>query len=205
MADPRDPDLIQIINKLQGDLDELTKNVIARNGRIPHIATDPASPPDGSAWIRSDDRGLRYRANGTTIALPRGYIASQTGDATVPQNTTAAFGADLSGTSANAALVNGRRYLVNASCLCQSTVVNDYLQFRFLIAGSEPPILRMMGPNALVAGFPIEMVIAESFVWSFPSATVACSLQYGRFFGTGTISGRHDIQQPRWLLTDIGV
>lgn len=74
MADPRDPDLIQIISKLQGDLDELTKNVISRAGRVPHVAADPASPPDGSDWIRSDTGEWRYRANGVTVALDARYV-----------------------------------------------------------------------------------------------------------------------------------
>lgn len=70
MADPRDPDLIQVISKLQSDLDELTKNVIARSGRVPNVAVDPTAPPDGSVWVRSDLGEFRYRSNGTTRFTP---------------------------------------------------------------------------------------------------------------------------------------
>ena len=76
MAEPRDPDLVDIIARLRADVDEITKNVIARTGRVPHLAADPATLVDGKVWARSDDLGYRYRANGTTVAVPRGLLAA---------------------------------------------------------------------------------------------------------------------------------
>lgn len=63
---PRDPDLLQIIDKATGDIAALQANVISRWGRVPHVAADPASPPDGGLWIRSDNGNLSWRANGVT-------------------------------------------------------------------------------------------------------------------------------------------
>lgn len=62
----RDPDLLQILDRLTTGLAELKANVISRWGRIPHTAADPASPPDGSTWIRSDNGNLSWRANAVT-------------------------------------------------------------------------------------------------------------------------------------------
>lgn len=66
MADARDGDALQIIAKLRDDLDELTRTYISRWGRVPSVAADPASPPDGAVWIRSDTGVLSWRANGVT-------------------------------------------------------------------------------------------------------------------------------------------
>lgn len=33
---------------------------------VPNVTTDPASPPDGAVWLRSDLGELRYRTNGAT-------------------------------------------------------------------------------------------------------------------------------------------
>lgn len=66
MTAPRDPDMVQIISDLQDNLAALKANVISRWGRVPYVAADPASPPDGSMWIRSDTGALRYRTNGVT-------------------------------------------------------------------------------------------------------------------------------------------
>ena len=66
MADIRDPDSTQVIASLVDGLAALKANVISRWGRIPHVAADPTSPPDGSVWIRSDTGNLNWRANGTT-------------------------------------------------------------------------------------------------------------------------------------------
>lgn len=66
MPEPRDPDLVQIIGRLDRDLGELQRQVDARWGRVPHVAADPATPPDGGEWIRSDTGNLHWRANGVT-------------------------------------------------------------------------------------------------------------------------------------------
>lgn len=63
----RDPDGIDIIRAARTGLDDLKKLVISRWGRVPHVAADPASPPDGAVWIRSDLRRFRFRANGLTV------------------------------------------------------------------------------------------------------------------------------------------
>lgn len=78
ITNQRDLDATQILGKVADDLDALKANVISRWGRIPHVTADEASPPNGSTWIRSDDKGLRYRGNGTTIAVPRGVMGVHT-------------------------------------------------------------------------------------------------------------------------------
>lgn len=62
----RDPDLTQVVKGLMGGLADLKANVISRWGRVPHVAADPASPPDGAVWVRSDDLAARWQANGRT-------------------------------------------------------------------------------------------------------------------------------------------
>lgn len=74
----RDPDEVQVIRSLRADLKELAATVVGRWGRVPYVAADPASTPDGSVWIRSDDRGLRYRAASATATLPLGALGTHT-------------------------------------------------------------------------------------------------------------------------------
>lgn len=74
----RDPDLVQVIDDLQRRLAALEANVVSRWGRVPHVAADPATPADGQVWIRSDDKGSRYRTNGTTVPLARGVLGVHT-------------------------------------------------------------------------------------------------------------------------------
>lgn len=71
VTNQRDLDLVETIRKLRGDVDTLTGTVISRWGRVPIIGADPASPPDGSVWARSDLGGIRARINGATIPMPR--------------------------------------------------------------------------------------------------------------------------------------
>ena len=66
MPAPRDADLVAIISGLQDDLAALKANVISRWGRVPYVGADPASPPDGSVWVRSDLATLAFRSGGTT-------------------------------------------------------------------------------------------------------------------------------------------
>ena len=124
MADPRDPDEIQYLKKLRSDLDELTATYISRWGRVPHVAADPASPPDGAVWTRSDLNQLRYRSNGVTYTagLNNGVIltdAAQTFTTSVAADIT--WGTEVSdpdnwtsGGSATLTVPTGlsRRYIV---------------------------------------------------------------------------------------------
>lgn len=63
----RDADGDELDRATRDGLADLKRLHISRWGRIPHLATDPTSPPDGSVWLRSDINQVRYRANGTTV------------------------------------------------------------------------------------------------------------------------------------------
>jgi hypothetical protein len=83
----RDPDLVQVIDNLQTRLAALEANVVSRWGRVPHVATDPATLADGMAWVRSDNGQLRWRANGATQASMSGRSRVILTDSAQPINT----------------------------------------------------------------------------------------------------------------------
>ena len=54
------------IAELRADVAALQALQASRWGRVPHVATDPVSPPDGAVWLRSDTGQLSARISGTT-------------------------------------------------------------------------------------------------------------------------------------------
>lgn len=75
----RDPDLTVVVRNLRTDLAALTSTVIGRWGRIPHQTTDPATPANGSIWMRDDAPvSLRARDADATYTMQLGGMVSYT-------------------------------------------------------------------------------------------------------------------------------
>lgn len=62
----RTPDELQLLTDLKARVATIEALMVARSGRVPHVAADPAAPPDGAAWVRSDNGEMRWRSNGVT-------------------------------------------------------------------------------------------------------------------------------------------
>lgn len=139
------------------------------------------------AWLYNGTRWIKIG--------PSTFEGEVIGATTNPQNTTAAL-VDLAGASVNIDVIAGVRYKATGSCMVASTVVGDVVQLAILANGVTIAQQAMYIPTAANNAF---LVVTRTWV-AAATATHAVKLQYGRYFGTGTISGRHDITPPYLLV-----
>lgn len=59
-------DLPSLVRFIEGSLQELSRLVDSRFGKVPVLSSDPATPEDGMIWIRSDTGQLCWRVSNTT-------------------------------------------------------------------------------------------------------------------------------------------
>lgn len=192
----RDPDLVQIIDKLQTDLDALKANVVSRWGRVPHVPADPAALVDGMVWIRSGDLGLRFRANGQTVTPALGYV-TQLSDASdhVTSGTT-----ELTVLTNAVVLIAGRRYELTLTMHTGLTVATDQFTIRGYIAAQVPlvAIAPSVSANQIVA-----MTSQASSQVAGGSTTIKVTVQRNAGTGTCAVSGAA-FQTTLLTVKDIG-
>lgn len=118
----RDRDEIEELRNLRRRLDELEQNTVSRWGRVPIVAADPVTPPDGSMWLRTDT-GSRHQSAGVTRAPGAGVMGSVT---VAVDQTGITAAADLTGFSIPFTAVLGRRYFAHYSLgITQLTAGNN--------------------------------------------------------------------------------
>jgi hypothetical protein len=96
----RDLDLVDTLRKLRSDLSDLASTVVARWGRVPIVGVAPATPPDGSIFVRSDVAQLEYLSGGVTypaISSAGFRRINHNGDMTIAQRGTSATGVTTAG------------------------------------------------------------------------------------------------------------
>jgi hypothetical protein len=108
---------------------------------------------------------------------------------------------ELAGTSHTVPLIQGHRYFVAARCTMQGDRVGDYLGFEFRVDGTA--VLSANGQQVPVANSGVFAVITDTFEWTGATGDHTASLEYGLFYGAGTVVGRHDLLQPRYTIIDV--
>ena len=174
----RDPDSTQLLRAVRDDHAALKGTVVSRWGRVPILGADPAAPPDGSLWIRSDTGLLNYRAagvtrsadgrrtggewsNGSVVALPNG--SAQDISWTTEVSDTDNF---LTPPSASGGIPSGLAglYLFSARVILSSSSVGTGALIRVLDVDSSPwsaPINQSDG-NATLS-FIIPVIATSNF------------------------------------------
>lgn len=201
----RDLDEVAYLRKLRADVDALMSSAIAKWGRIPHLAVDPAAPADGSVWVRSTDGSIRFRAAGVTYRSPTGLvIARTTASATAYTNATAVE-TDITVTAGTApsitvALDPARLYKFVFEARFQSTVLNDLAQARLLENGVQRKAGLVFCHTAATTTLHTEQLLHPA-----SSSAVAYKWVGSRATGTGTVSAVASASSPiEFWIEDMG-
>jgi len=191
----RDGDLIQIVNDLRDGFADLKANVVSRWGRIPNVAADPTSPPDGAVWIRSDDLGLRWRSNGATKVSPLGEVAYA--EATGVQ---AAFGpaiTDITNATVTFTAVAGRKYEIAAFAAIQQNTAAGIPQLN--LTDGAGTLLAASPQSELAAGvgsmFILKRVVpgAGSVTYKLRASSTAGTITMSQGATFPTVIRVHDV------------
>lgn len=187
----------------------------AEKAKLAGIATGAtANLPDASLLNRTNHTGSQLASTISdfttavqTVGDPRylqsgmagsGVVANFLGSTAQPQSTTASL-TDLASASSTVYLVQGRRYRISAQCMITAGTTGDYGQVAVLINGAVQAAVVV---NIPTGGVNQLAIINEIFTHTSATGTYPIKMQYGRYFGSSTISGRHDIVPPRCSVED---